>query len=157
MIPLRHHSSHDVIAEDTGYWGTLSDDQWTLMSILFPACGETPVNHRLIVEAILWSLRHSALWSDLPVGFPHPDDIVRLLHEWCESEEAREALVHMANDWPGTRSRPLMSVLEIVRGPDLATAISVHTLNYVELSVRHLSTDLYAVLTPVDANSEGEN
>ena len=112
---------------------------------------------RSIVEAILWALRHGALWSDLPAGFPHPDCIVQHLDTWCELEAARDTLCVMANDWPGTRSEPLMRLVEIVRGSDLATSISAHTLNYVELSVRHLSSDLYAVLTPVEAHCQGVN
>lgn len=160
MIPTRYHfSSLDVLAEETGYWGTLSDEQWEAVHPFFPGeePGDSPAESRIVVEAILWALRHNALWSDLPPGHPHPDQIVRMLHLWCESEEARESLCFMANDWPGARSRPIMRLLEIARGPELPAAISVHTLNHVELSVRHMSTDLYAVLAPVEPESQGDN
>jgi transposase len=161
MIPNRTYFSatSDVIAEETGYWGTLSDEQWDTVRSLFPSDSDEEFVEvgRSIVEAILWALRHGSLWSDLPEGFPLPDIIVRHLDAWCESEAARETLCIMANDWPGTRSQPLMRLVEIVRGPDLASSISAHTLNNVELSVRHMSSDLYAVLTPVEAHCQGVN
>ena len=156
MIPPRNYlPTLDLLAEETGYWGTLSDEQWDAVAPLFP--GETAVDPRIVVEAVLWTLRHNALWSDLPAGHPHPDDIVRLLHLWCENEDARERLCYMANDWPGTRSLPLMRLLELSRGPDLPAAIAAHTLNHVELSVRHMSTDLYAVLAPAEEHCQGQN
>ena len=143
-----------TIPDEVIGWGTLSDEQWGRVSALFPGEGERP---RRILEAVLWTLRHNGLWSDLPAGHPHPDEILERLNEWCDHEDAREMLCFLANDWPGSRLRPMMRMVELTRGGELPSAVASHSLNHIELSVRHLSSDLYAILAPVVERDAGDN
>ena len=140
--------------EESLDWGTLSDEQWDRVAFLFPGEGELP---RRVLESVLWALRHNGLWSELPAGHPHPDAIVELLNAWCDCEDARESLCFLANEWPGSRKRPMMRMVELLRGDALPAAVATHSLNHCELSVRHLSTDLYAILTPVIERDAGDN
>jgi len=51
----------------------LRDDQWSVIEPLLPGkttdCGVTAKNNRLFLEAVLWILRTSAPWRDLPKKF----------------------------------------------------------------------------------------
>lgn len=54
----------------------LTDEQWNLISDLFPDVpprpkgGRPPAPVRACVEGILWILRSGARWKDLPKHFP---------------------------------------------------------------------------------------
>jgi transposase len=54
----------------------LTDEQWSLISDLFPVSkpdprgGRPPADARQCLEGILWVLRSGARWKDLPRSFP---------------------------------------------------------------------------------------
>jgi transposase len=50
----------------------LTDDQWDLISDIFPppaGTGRPPVDRRMVMDGILWILRTGAPWRDLPEEF----------------------------------------------------------------------------------------
>ncbi len=69
----------------------LTDEQWQLISDLFPdslvgpAGGRPPAPARDCVEGILWILRSGARWKDLPKRFPSPTTCWRRHRDWTES------------------------------------------------------------------------
>ena len=69
----------------------LTDEQWNLISDLFPAKvvgpkgGRPPRDSRDCVEGILWILRSGARWRDLPSHFPSHPTCWRRLKEWTEA------------------------------------------------------------------------
>src|SRR6476619_3544523 len=66
----------------------LSDEQWSLISDLFPipqpeARGGRPrVDSRQCLEGILWVLRSGARWKDLPRSFPSYATCWRRFAQW---------------------------------------------------------------------------
>jgi len=69
----------------------LSDEQWNLISDLFPEQpvgpkgGRPTVASRPCVEGVLWILRSGARWKDLPKHFPSPATCWRRLKAWTEA------------------------------------------------------------------------
>jgi transposase len=69
----------------------LSDEQWNLISDLFPTepvgpkGGRPQVASRPCVEGIIWILRSGARWKDLPGHFPSPATCWRRLKVWTEA------------------------------------------------------------------------
>ena len=80
----------------------LSDEQWSLISDLFPipqpdARGGRPrVDSRQCLEGILWVLRSGARWKDLPRSYPSYVTCWRRFAEWSLSgvwDQAWERLI----------------------------------------------------------------
>lgn len=69
----------------------LTDEQWSLISNLFPERavgpkgGRPPAAARPCVEGIIWILRSGARWSDMPERFPSATTCWRRHKEWTES------------------------------------------------------------------------
>lgn len=69
----------------------LTDEQWKLISNLFPTPapspkgGRPPAPTRDCVEGILWILRTGARWKDLPKCFPSATTCWRRLKQWTEA------------------------------------------------------------------------
>ena len=69
----------------------LTDEQWSVISNLFPSKeptpkgGRPPVPARECLEGILWILRTGARWKDLPNHFPSSTTCWRRLKEWTEA------------------------------------------------------------------------
>ena len=82
---------------------TLSDDQWSLISDLFPdqpvgALGGRPrVNSRACFEGILWVLRSGARWKDLPSQYPSYVTCWRRLVRWSDEGLWDIALTRLLN------------------------------------------------------------
>jgi len=74
---------------DTQY--ELSDEQWHLISDLFPDSSVSPKGgrpsalSRRCVEGIVWILRTGAPWNDLPDRFPSDTTCWRRLKRWTEA------------------------------------------------------------------------
>jgi transposase len=64
----------------------LTDDQWELISDIFPpraSTGRPPTDRRMVVNAILWILRTGAPWRDLPEEQYAPwETIYGLFNAW---------------------------------------------------------------------------
>ena len=64
----------------------LTDEQWDLISDVFPAAAKTgrpPTDRRLIVEGILWILQAGAPWRDLPEKEFGPwETVYGLFNQW---------------------------------------------------------------------------
>jgi len=85
----------------------LSDEQWSLISDLFPmpqpdARGGRPlVDSRQCLEGILWVLRSGARWKDLPHSFPSYVTCWRRFAEWSLSgvwDQAWERLLQQLDE-----------------------------------------------------------
>lgn len=69
----------------------LTDEQWNLISDLFPEPPRRPKGGRPSApargcfEGILWILRSGARWKDLPKHFPSPTTCWRRHKEWTEA------------------------------------------------------------------------
>lgn len=69
----------------------LTDEQWLLISDLFPDAPPSPkggrprVATRDCVDGILWMLHSGARWKDLPKYFPSPSTCWRRFQEWTEA------------------------------------------------------------------------
>ena len=69
----------------------LTDEQWNLISDLFPEPsvgpqgGRPTVAPRRCIEGILWILRSGARWKDLPRHFPSAATCWRRLKAWTEA------------------------------------------------------------------------
>lgn len=69
----------------------LTDEQWSLISDLFPERKADPrggrprVDSRRCLEGILWVLRSGARWKDLPRSFPSYATCWRRFAEWSLS------------------------------------------------------------------------
>jgi transposase len=65
----------------------LTDEQWAVIRPLLPPPspalrGRPPVDERLVLDAILWKIRTSSPWYDLPPGFPSWQTCYRRYHHW---------------------------------------------------------------------------
>ena len=69
----------------------LSDEQWSLISDLFPVPARDPrggrprIDSRQCLEGILWVLRSGARWKDLPRSFPSYVTCWRRFAQWSLS------------------------------------------------------------------------
>lgn len=68
----------------------LTDEQWEKLSVHLPKPkpnrrgGQKPVDHRPVVEGLLWMLRNGSRWRDLPKYYPSASTCWRRLDEWEE-------------------------------------------------------------------------
>ena len=85
----------------------LSDEQWSLISDLFPVPKPDPrggrprLNARHCLEGILWVLRSGARWKDLPRSFPSYVTCWRRFAEWSLSgvwDQAWERLLKQLDE-----------------------------------------------------------
>ena len=85
----------------------LTDEQWSLVSDLFPVPpvdprgGRPRVDSRQCLEGILWVLRSGARWKDLPRSFPSYVTCWRRFAEWSLSgvwDQAWERLIQQLDD-----------------------------------------------------------
>jgi transposase len=65
----------------------LTPEQWALIQPLLPPPtaalrGRPPLDERRILDAILWKIRTSTPWYDLPLGFPSWQTCYRRYHYW---------------------------------------------------------------------------
>lgn len=67
----------------------LKDEQWAILEPLIPekkpradGKGRPGVNNRDVLNGILWVLRTSAAWQDLPDRYPSPATCHRRFQEW---------------------------------------------------------------------------
>jgi transposase len=66
----------------------LTDEQWALISDLFPKrkkTGRPPVDRRKVVNGILWIMRTGAPWRDLPSEFGKWGTVWDLFDTWNSS------------------------------------------------------------------------
>jgi transposase len=65
----------------------LTNEQWALIQPLLPppsssTRGRPPIDQRRILDAVLWKIRTSAPWYDLPPGSPAWQTCYRRFHIW---------------------------------------------------------------------------
>lgn len=71
--------------------GDLSEAEWRLLSQLLPlesgkrGPGRPPVNNREVINGILWRLRASAPWRDLPERYGNWNSVFRRFRRWSAS------------------------------------------------------------------------
>ena len=81
----------------------LTDEQWSLISDLFPAPqpnargGRPRADDRQCLEGILWVLRSGARWKDLPWSFPSYVTCWRRFVEWSMSGLWERAWLRLLN------------------------------------------------------------
>ena len=65
----------------------LSDTQWARLVDLIPGKpgdpGRSGTDNRLFVEAVLWIVRTSSPWRDLPAMFGHWNSVFRRFRRWA--------------------------------------------------------------------------
>jgi transposase len=65
----------------------LNDAQWARIAELIPGKtgdpGRSGADNRLCVEAVLWIVRTSAPWRDLPATFGHWNSVFRRFRRWA--------------------------------------------------------------------------
>jgi transposase len=82
----------------------LTDEQWTLISDLFPIPkldprgGRPRADVRQCLEGILWVLRSGARWKDLPRSFPSYVTCWRRFVEWSMSGVWDRAWLRLLNE-----------------------------------------------------------
>lgn len=85
----------------------LTDEQWSLISDLFPVPkvdprgGRPRVDSRQCLEGILWVLRSGARWKDLPRSFPSYVTCWRRFAEWSLSgvwDQAWQRLIQQLDE-----------------------------------------------------------
>ena len=80
----------------------LTDEQWKLISDLFPEAavgplgGRPPAPARDCMEGILWILRSGARWKDMPARFPSATTCWRRHRAWTESGVWEKAWARLA-------------------------------------------------------------
>ena len=69
--------------------GELSDEQWERLEPLLPAqkprTGRPNVEHRQIINGILWVLRTGAPWRDLPERYGSWSTVASRFYRWREA------------------------------------------------------------------------
>lgn len=69
--------------------GELSDEQWDRLEPLLPAqkprTGRPNVEHRQIINGILWVLRTGAPWRDLPERYGSWSTVASRFYRWREA------------------------------------------------------------------------
>lgn len=69
--------------------GELSDEQWKRLEPLLPAqkprTGRPNVEHRQIINGILWVLRTGAPWRDLPERYGSWSTVASRFYRWREA------------------------------------------------------------------------
>lgn len=67
----------------------LTEERWEQVAMLLeakaPKTGRPPKNDRLVLEAILWVMRHGTRWDDLPATFGSRSSIYSRYHRWRAS------------------------------------------------------------------------
>jgi len=72
--------------------GDLTDAHWDRLEPLLPPQrhgkgtkgGRPSINHRQIINGILWILRTGAPWEDLPVRYGKRSTVSTRYYRWCE-------------------------------------------------------------------------
>jgi transposase len=123
----------------------LSDDQWAMLDPLLP--DRTPrrggqwMDHRMVVDGVLWRTRTGSPWRDLPASYGHWKTVYNRHRRWsadgtwarvlsglqrgCDLDEAEwvvavdSAVIRAHQDAAGARHRPPVDVAAEV----LATAL----------------------------------
>lgn len=66
----------------------LTDSQWEAIRELLPGKagdpGQTAVDNRLFVNAVLYVLKTGIPWADLPQRFGKPNSVWRRFDRWCQ-------------------------------------------------------------------------
>lgn len=70
-----------------GHRGDLTDEQWARLGPLLPARrsgkrGRPMLDHRPIIDGILWILRTGAPWRDLPERYGRPGTVASRFYRW---------------------------------------------------------------------------
>ena len=69
--------------------GLMTDDEWAIVERFLATAslrgGRPPVNHRRVLDGILWICRTGTPWRDLPEAFGNWNSIWRQFRRWCES------------------------------------------------------------------------
>lgn len=74
----------------------LTDDQWDLISDVFPPAaptGRPQTDRRLVVDAILWILRAGTPWRDLPEEFGPWETVYGCFNRW-NANGTLDAILH---------------------------------------------------------------
>lgn len=83
----------------------LSDDEWDLISDIFPApakTGRPPVDRRRVLDGIFWILRTGSQWRDLPEEFGKWKTVWRLFDQWNSNGLLQEILTRLQNAFVDT-------------------------------------------------------
>ena|SRR5262252_7467542 len=64
--------------------GELTDEQWAKLAPLLPApaAGRPPIDHRRMLNGMLWILRTGAPWRDLPPRYGRWNSVWRRFSRW---------------------------------------------------------------------------
>ncbi len=69
--------------------GDLTDEQWERLQALLPAqkprTGRPNLDHRTIVNGILWILRTGAPWRDLPERYGRWQSVATRFYRWRQA------------------------------------------------------------------------
>jgi len=69
--------------------GELSDEQWQRLELLLPAqkprTGRPNLDHRQVINGILWVLRTGAPWRDLPERYGSWSTVASRFYRWREA------------------------------------------------------------------------
>ena len=65
----------------------LSDREWTRLEPLLPKrrTGRPPKDHRIILDALLWLSKPSALWRDLPERYGQRQTAATRFYHWTRT------------------------------------------------------------------------
>ena len=65
----------------------LTDAQWDKIKFLFEKTvgrGRPPLNPRIVLDAIIWTMKSGGRWRDLPPEFGNWNSIYHKFRKWCE-------------------------------------------------------------------------
>ena len=69
--------------------GLMSDEEWAFFAPFLienrTRGGRPPVDHRKVLDAVLWVTRTGLAWRDLPAGLGHWNSVHRQYRRWTES------------------------------------------------------------------------
>jgi transposase len=107
----------------------LTDEQWAVIQPLLPPAspalhGRPPVAERQVLDAILWKIRTSTPWYDLPPGLPSWQTCYRRYHHWQRQGFLSAVFTALDHD---LRDRA---------GLDLRAALAAQRIRYVPLGAQ---------------------
>ncbi len=101
----RVNSNSNVFSKDASTEGVhlvLKDHQWALMEPHLPGkasdSGVTAKDNRLFVEAVLWMVRTSSPWRNLPANFGPWNSAFRRFSRWSRNRVWQRVFEVMADD-----------------------------------------------------------